>query len=248
MKKVLLKKGWVVVAILLSFMVAPISIKAEPTKIKNNVIKVNGKLYRRIGAESATLGAVGSKKANGPSVGYFVRDSEWKAGKVKVQVHRPIQISQKSLTNLAGKVAVLFGNGNGTVRVGSTTRNNRNFSIMKIDFVDHGQVINAFNSHLSKSERKRIKKLKRGRMITAVWVLVAGGNETTTSSLNGEGSFNMVNGEMLIRGNASGNANATTEVKFPVGSIVAYEFSKMKWKPKKRLKKLQVDTVSKIRI
>jgi len=235
-------------ALLATLLIIPSFIQAEPTKIKNNVIKVNSKAYRRVGAESATLGAVGSKKNNGVGVGYFVRDSVWKAGDVRVQVHPPIRISQQNLNALQGAVAVVFSNGraNGQARVGSSSR--RDFSLMKIDFVDHGEVMRAFNRALSKSERKRIKKLKRGRMVTSVWVLVAGGNEDISRTFNAQGSFSMQNGQMNIRGNASGSAHSTTNVTFPVGSIVAYEFSKMRWKRGKKLKKLVVDPVKKIRI
>ena len=247
MKKAIFKLG--AAAIFLgALLIAPTFLTAEPTKIKNHVVKVNSKAYRRVAAESATLGAVGSKKNNGVGVGYFVRDSAWKAGKVKVQVHPPITISQRNLNALQGAVAVVFANGraNARARVGTDAR--RDFSLMKIDFVDHGEVMRAFNNKLSKNERKRIKRLKRGRMVTSVWVLVAGGNEDIARTFNSQGFFSMQNGEMNIQANAAANGSSTINVKFPVGSIVAYEFSKMRWKKGKKLKKLVVDPVKKVRI
>lgn len=221
----------------------PLSLHAVGTIIKPNYIKVNNNKYRRGGAESASLGAIGTRNRPIVNVSVFNRDSKWKAGKVSIEIGIPLSITSSQTTQLSGNVAANL-NGTGTVRatggadVGSEYASD--FSIVKMSFNDEGQVINALNSKLSKSERKRIKKLgKKRRIITSVWVLIYG-SETSRNSFTGTATVEDATGN-------SADITVTTTrgaaVTFGAGTIIAYEYKKIKFGKKKEIKKLKKDGV-----
>jgi len=222
--------------------ITPSILSAGGTEIQSNYIKVNNKKFRRGGAESASLGAIGVRNKPVIKVSTFTRDSVWKAGKVGIEVGIPVSISSSQLTQMEGNAAVNL-DATGTVRasagMSSQSEHYGKFSIVKMMFTDHGEVIKALNG-LSKSERKRIKKLgRKRRIITSVWVLLYG-TENSINSISGTASV-----EDAAGNSADMHITTTkgTDVTFGPGSIVAYEYHKIKFGKKKRIKKLKKDGV-----
>ena len=241
MKKMSLFNGIMSLAIV-GLLFIPMNIHASGTIIKANYIKVNNNKFRRGGAESASLGAIGTRNRPIVNVSVFNRDSKWKAGRVGIEIGIPVIITSNQTTELEGNVAANLDSA-GTVRVGASAGNSSEhsagFSIVKMTFNDEGQVIHALN-RLPKSERKRIKKLgKKRRIITSVWVLIYG-NESSINRFTGTATVEDATGN-----NADITVTTTTgsSVTFGPGTIVAYEYKKIKFGKKKKIKKLKKDGV-----
>jgi len=208
----------------------------EATKIKPNFIKVNAVKYRRAGAESAQLASIGSKKGRVGKVPTYERRQFWK--------YRSIHVTQDTVLNLASsQLNTLCLEGHTTDGANSASVNGCSSSALDGQFVlakyslNNNDVISRING-LSKNERKKIKKYKKGRIITSVWVLISG-QEQQSGSYSGTLT--------LENQNSSGTMTLThtsgSSIQFSPNTIIAYEYKKIKWKKGKKVKSLERDGV-----
>lgn len=220
----------------------PTEAQARSTSIGQQFIKINSVKYRRAGAESAPLGAVGRKRATGTRPSRFERIHEWKSGIVTVRKSTIVRLSSAQVTSLRGSAFLTLSNGgriNGSGVLSNSTAGN--FMLAKLEYSDLSHVIRKLNAHGSvKATLKREKK--KGRVVTAVWILIRG-SESQVSSLDLSGSYTSVQ----AGGRISINTTGTTVVSFSANTIMAYEMSKVKWKYKygkrKSIKQLKADQV-----
>jgi len=204
------------------------------SKIKPNFIKVNGQKYQRANAESAQLCAIGSKRVQVGKIPKFERKELWQFGKVQVTKDTIVTLTTSQTNTLSAQGHAPTQAGIVGARVSTSSSLNGNLVLVKFKANDL-DIIKRINA-LSKNTRKRIKKYKHGRIITAIWVLVSG-QEIQSGSYNGV--LTLTNQD--VSGDVRMSNRSGTAIRFSPNTIIAYEYKKFKWKKGKKVKELKTD-------
>ena len=236
MKRVSLYTGIISLIAMGMFFVPSTASAYEATKIKPNFIKVNANKYRRAGAESAQLSAIGSKKGRVGKVPLFIRKQFWNAGALHVTQDTVLTLTSEQTNTLCAEGHTSAGTTSASASGCSTSSINGNMVLAKYSLSDN-EIISKING-LSKNKRKQIKKIKKGRIITSVWLLISGDEQ---QSGNYSGTFTIA--DTSNSGTMTLTHSSNSHISFSPNTIIAYEYKKLKWKKGKKVKKLVRDGV-----
>ena len=229
--------GGLVSLVAMGMFFVPTTVSAyEATKIKPNFIKVNAVKYRRAAAESAQLGAIGSKKNRVGKVSTFERKKFWNSGQLHVTQDTVLTLTSEQINTLSAGGHTTNGTSSGSGTVNTSSSINGSLVLAKYSINDNN-IISKINA-LSKNKRKDIKKIKKGRIITSIWVLISGEEQ---QSGNYSGTLTMNN--QTSGGTVTLTHSSNSRISFSPNTIIAYEYKDIKWKSKKRVKKLKRDGV-----
>jgi len=221
----------------LSLLMIPQALSAyEATKIKPNFIKVNAVKYRRSAAESAQLGSIGSKKGRVGKVPTYERRQFWKGGKLRVTQDTVLTLTSSQINTFSAEGHMTDGVRSAGANVQGDSSIEGSYVLAKYTLVN-SDVINKINA-LSKNKRKKIKKYKRGRIITSIWVIISG-EEQQSGNYSGTLTMSDQNND----GTVTITHQGTSSIRFRPNTIIAYEYKKLKWKKGKKVKSLERDGV-----
>jgi len=204
-------------------LLAPAEASAGFTKVSPSTLKYEGIRYWRKKANEAKLGSVGQKMTPLAGKNYFQKKQDAPNGIYEVSIDARTTITSKNAnswgvsagaSNVSGgvshsgsyngtltayKMRIDLGNSRGDLRY-ETNRNNRHLNALK----DEGN---------------------GGRIVSAVWILVAG-NENKSECYSGD--LAVTNGVWKVSTTASGCSSNSWTIE--PGSIIAYEMVKVtKW-------------------
>ena len=248
----------------------PSASAAQSVTVLKNFIKIGSLKYRRAGAESTGIGAIGEKLVPLGKVPRFAKQFSWRSGSAKVKKVTQIEISSRQRNALGGDVAVLKGVG-GTMKAvtfkGKKGRKlkakgggsvDAKYRLVKLEFADKFDVVSALNR--DQKALKKIKSLrkKKVRIVSAAWILVFGTEKQTSyisGKLSGSGSKKAKSGPFSGSQSKSGFINlkrsGSSTFSFSPGTVMAYQLDKFIWdkkskknkKKNRKIKRLQPDQV-----
>lgn len=202
---------------------APVEAKAGFTKVSPSTLKFEGVRYWRKKASEAKLGSVGQKMTPLAGKNYFQKKQDAPDGIYKVTIDARTTISSKK----ASSWGVSAGASN--VKGGVSSSSNYNGTItaykMRVDIGNRKGNLRYETNRNHKHLTALKDEGKGGRLISAVWILVAG-DESKEECYTGD--LAVTNGVWKVETTASGcSANSWT---IAPGSIIAYEMVKVdKW-------------------
>jgi hypothetical protein len=229
-----------VVAFLLVFMgmILPVAAGGN-VDVSNKNFTFNNTKYRRVKADSATLGSFGLRK--GGVTPRFDKMFEPRAGSVQGTMLANVSLS--SVKKLEGE---LSGGYKGvSAKVAASKFASGDFQLVKLE-LNREVYIDAMNA-----DKANLQKLadvdSEGnlRVVTAVWIVVTQEESRAISrSAEAEGTFS-AGGAAAVKVKAKGSSSKETKLSVSSGAIFAYELSKVDWASNKRdrVKLLKADKV-----
>lgn len=207
----------------LGMVAAPASaVAGKFSKVNANTMKADGVRYWRKKASEAKLGSVGQKMTPAVGANFFQHKQDAPNGIYEVKTENPITITSKQANSWG------ISGGASNVQGGVTSTSGYQGKItaykMRIDLGNSkGDLRYETNRNIPHLEALDDEG-KGGRLISAVWILVAG-EESAASCYSGD--LSVTNGVWKVSTTASGCSS--TSYTIPPGSIFAYEMVKAEW-------------------